>query len=212
MEADERIPPPDPATPPPLPAGAVALPVRVDFQLTEEEYRDAVEHLRRRQPDWYKPLLRAAFVGGVIACSLLLFGITGEGGRGVVAGAVPLGLMSLFVAAFPWFRPDTSVADGWAAYRAAGAFTCEFDPASAVVAIDDSTAEYRWRAFVRVSETPTCLLLHRRGGQVLIVPLRAFASPAELAAVRGMAAEFGRLPAGGGLPARTGGFPVEPAR
>lgn len=177
-------------------AGAVDV-IRLEFEISESEYREASRAGSKKSRDWYRPLTAAGTIQAAAGFALLI-------GADRHSWLAPVLLIAggLFVATYPWLRYKPAVAAGWKTYaQRAGPVVWEFSRECIRYETALSTIRYSWYAFDRLAETGRLFLLYSQDNPMLI-PKRAFADAAQQAEFRNLAAELLHRPA----PA----FPVQP--
>ena len=85
--------------------------MKIEFQITESEYREAVKAMNRGLQDWYRPLR----IGGIIASSVGMALLFGADGSNWIAPRF-WWYFGLFVPIYPWFVVNQSTNDGWLCY------------------------------------------------------------------------------------------------
>lgn len=173
----------------------------LSFEITEQEYREAMTVIRRQKGgNWYKPLTYAGIIGGGIGGAFSL-----GGGMHMLFLMSPLLLLSLFILVYPWLNVHNAFDEGWKAYQSwAGTVTWEFTDEAAVFQCDGVLIRYEWRAFMRFAETRHLFLLYRAKDHPLLISKRARPDASGLEALRTFLQRK--------VPGRALGFPVTIAR
>ncbi|HZK80765.1 MAG TPA: hypothetical protein VFC46_06845 [Humisphaera sp.] len=96
--------------------------MKIEFQITESEYGEAVRAMNRSLRDWYRPLR----IGGIIASGVGMAFLFGADRSNWIAPAL-LALFGLFVPIYPVLVVSRSTNDGWLRYSVNGIVTWEFD-------------------------------------------------------------------------------------
>lgn len=172
-------------------------PIRIEFQVTAEDYQEASVALSGNTWGWYKPLGRASLAAGAVGIALLL----GADRRSWLA-PVLLMLFALYTGLYPLLRKRSPSGQIAKAVGAAGTIGWEISDERLSFRTDFSHGSYSWYAFDRLVETRNLFLLVRKFGGINYVPKRAFADAGQIEAFRGLAQER--------LAPPTGAFPVRP--
>lgn len=144
--------------------------MRLEFEITEDEYRDACSATRSSRPDWYKPLRIAGVIGAGVGFALLFASDPHHW-----LAPTFLVLLGLFLPIYPLLGRRNVIDEGWKAYSTLGPVIWEFSVEGVHFESALSTAQYSWYAFKSFSETTRVFLLYRSPHMPHVISKRAFA-------------------------------------
>ena len=154
--------------------------MKLEFEITEPEYREATTAASNTRSDSYRPLRVAGVIGAAAGFALLF-----EADRTDWLAPALLVLLGLFLPIYPSLRYRRAVDDGWQTYSTLGPVVWEFSPEGVHFKSALINTYYSWYAFKSFSETPKVFLLYR-GGTPAVISKRAFADARQEAEFRSL--------------------------
>jgi hypothetical protein len=142
--------------------------IRVEFEMTEAEYREAAAAADQQWQRWYRPLWTAGCVSA--ACGGAVLAATD--GRHWLAPAALI-VQGAFVMCYPWFRRGRAVAEGWREAAGVGPMTWAFDDDGVRWTSTLGDCRLGWHAFTGFRETRRLFVLRQVGSGDVHLPKRA---------------------------------------
>jgi hypothetical protein len=162
--------------------------MQLEFELSKEDYREAVRLHRRNNPDESDPPQLLNYVGfATTALGFLLLTVRPDGG-GRFAPIVLI-VVGLFIPLRQKSVMFTEIKKSWAeTERLLQPMIWKF---GVTVQVSSSLYQvtYEWGCFIRSVEGPSVLLLYQTGRQYRVIPKRAFESEAQLVQFRQLLTE-----------------------
>jgi hypothetical protein len=154
--------------------------IRIDFEMTEAEYREVLAMANPDWRNWYRPLTVAGWIAAGFGGAILL--ITGF--RQWLTPALLIGI-GLFVMCYPWLVFNHRSSTAWRDADV-GQVVWEFCLDRIRCTSADSEVILNWGAFRRFSETKRMFVLYRGGGSATGIPKRAVGGLEQMRALRAL--------------------------